>query len=217
MTICVIDGCAEQGKTVALGQIPGAPSLTLCSDHSWDLFWDRKREARDMATAISEANPEMNHTPGWTYVIRLASGNVKIGTTNQPKMKRLKDLSDRRNQNIPVQVLALMKGGESLEALAHKQWAHLRAQGEMEQFHPDPSLLEWAEQQGIDPAVSGFDDWMVGKQERGMKGEYAQAMLDHVGDGPMPFRTPSPAAEKFLTDKMSDQGTSPVAGGDNEW
>lgn len=167
-TTCVIDGCTEQGETTRLGQIPGAPSLTLCSGHKWDFFWDRKREAREMATAISEANPEMQHTPGWTYVIRLANGNVKIGTTNQPKLKRLKDLSDKRNQNMPVQVLALMRGGESLEAVIQDQWKYDRVQGQMEQFYPYAPLLEWAQRQGIDPAVSDFDNWLVGKHERGV-------------------------------------------------
>lgn len=208
MTNCVIDGCTEQGETVTLGQIPGAPSLTLCSGHSWDLFWDRKREARDMATAISDSNPEMQHTPGWTYVIRLANGNVKIGYTNRSKpneVKRLKDLSDKRNQNMPVQVLALMKGGESLEALVQNQWKHDRVQGQMEQFYPYAPLLEWAEAQGIDPVVSDFDDWLVNKHKRGTVSESAREMLKYIGDEPMPFRDPSPAAEKFLTGKLNAQ------------
>ncbi|MET7783099.1 hypothetical protein ABZU94_38525 [Streptomyces mirabilis] len=200
---CVIDGCTEQGKTVELGQIPGAPSLTLCSGHSWDLFWDRKREARDMATAIHEANPEMQHTPGFTYVIRLANGHVKIGYTNRSnpnQVKRLGDLSDKRNQNMPVQVLALMRGGDSLEAVLQSRWSHLRVQGAMEQFHPDPSLLEWASEQGIDPAVSGFDDYVIRKHNRGSVSEYAQEMRDYIGDGDLPFQKPFP---EFLTDKLN--------------
>lgn len=192
MNVCVIDDCQEQGKTVTLKEIPGKPSFTLCTTHYWDFFWDRKREAREMATAISEANSEMNHTPGFTYVIRLANGNVKIGMTNQAKLKRLKDLSDKRNQNMPVQVLALVRGGESLEAVVHNQWGHLRAQGVMEQFHPDLSLLGWAERQGIDPAVSDFEDWLVNKHNRGSVSEHTQEMLDHIGDEPMPFPDPSP-------------------------
>lgn len=216
MTNCVIDGCTEQGETVTLGQIPGAPSLTLCSQHSWDLFWDRKREARDMATAISDANPDMNHTPGWTYVIRLANGSAKIGTTNRPKernkMKRLADLSGKRNENMPVQVLALMKGGESLEALVQNQWKHDRVQGQMEQFYPYAPLLEWASEQGIDPVVSDFDDWMVGKQKPSDLSEHAQEMRDYIGDDSMPFRDPSPAAEKFLTNKLQPKDKEPFWG-----
>ncbi|MER7691193.1 hypothetical protein [Streptomyces sp. NPDC097610] len=205
---CVIDGCTEQGETVKLGQIPGAPSLTLCSGHSWDLFWDRKREARDMATAIHEANPGMQHTPGFTYVIRLANGNVKIGYTNRSnpnQVKRLGDLSDKRNQNMPVQVLALMRGGESLEALVQDQWKHYRVQGQMEQFYPSAPLLEWAERQGIDPAVSDFDDYVIRKHNRGSVSEYTQEVLDYIGDAPMTLPDPSPAAEKFLTNKMKEQ------------
>lgn len=165
--ICVIDGCTNEGKTVELGQISGSPSLTLCSNHSWDLFWDRKREAREMATAISEANPDMQHTEGWVYVIRLNSGRIKLGTTANPSMKRLKDLSGKANDNIPVQVLAVIKGGVSLEAVIHQQWRHLRVQGAMEQFWEDPSLLAWAGEQGIDPEVDNLEDWLVGKHNRG--------------------------------------------------
>ncbi|MFD8396108.1 GIY-YIG nuclease family protein [Streptomyces sp. NPDC059680] len=184
MTICVIDDCTNEGKTVELGQIPGSPSMTLCSDHSWDLFWAGREKSRKLAAAISEANPDMQHTPGWTYVIRLANGNVKIGMTNQPKMKRLKNLSGKGNQNVPVQVLALIKGGESLEAVLQNRWGHLRVQGAMEEFHPDPSLLEWASGQGIDPAVSDFDDYVIEKHERssrrGTVGEYAREMFGDI-------------------------------------
>lgn len=168
MTICVIDNCTTEGKSVELGQIPGAPSLTLCSEHSWDLFWNAREKSRKLATAISEANPGMNHTPGYTYVIRLASGNVKLGYTTDPSMRRLKTLGGKPNDNIPVQVLAILKGGESLEAVIHEQWKHLRVQGQMEQFWPDPSLLHWAEQQGITPEVDDLEDWLVAKHKRGV-------------------------------------------------
>ncbi|MDX3831987.1 GIY-YIG nuclease family protein [Streptomyces europaeiscabiei] len=166
-TVCVIDGCTEQGETVKLGQISGAPSLTLCSQHSWDLFWHGREKSRKLAAAISEANPNMVHTAGFVYVIRVASGRIKIGTTADPSMKRLKSLSDKRNQNLPVQVLAVLKGGESLEAVIQQRWSHLRVQGQMELFWEDPSLLGWAGQQGITPEVDDLEDWLVKKHERG--------------------------------------------------
>ncbi|ALO94123.1 hypothetical protein SHL15_2990 [Streptomyces hygroscopicus subsp. limoneus] len=184
MTICVMDNCNEPGQTKELGHISGSPSLTLCSDHSWDLFWAGREKSRKLAAAISEANPDMQHTPGWTYVIRLASGNVKIGYTGDPTLKRLKTLSGKPNQSIPVQVLAVLKGGESLEAVIQSKWGHLRVQGAMEEFHPDPSLLEWASGQGIDPAVSDFDDYVIEKHERSSKrgtvGEYAREMFGDI-------------------------------------
>ncbi|MET8976240.1 GIY-YIG nuclease family protein [Streptomyces sp. NPDC004539] len=167
MTICVIDNCNETGKTVTLKEIPGKPSFTLCTEHYWDFFWDRKREAREMATAIHEADPDMTHTSGYVYVIRLTDGSVKIGTTANPSMKRMKDITSRDNQGVPVHVLAVIKGGESLEALIHGQWSHLRVEGRMEQFHADPSLLQWAEQQGITPEVDDLEDWLVAKHNRG--------------------------------------------------
>ena len=167
MTICVIDDCTTEGKTVELGQIPGAPALTLCPEHSWDLFWNAREKSRKLATAISEANPGMNHTPGYTYVIRLASGNVKLGYTADPSMRRLKTLGGKPNDNIPVHVLAVLKGGESLEAVVQQRWSHLRVAGQMEEFHADPSLLQWASEQGITPEVDDLEDWLVAKHNRG--------------------------------------------------
>jgi len=163
---CVMDGCTEQGKTVELGQIPGAPSLTLCPEHRWDLFWNAREKSRKLTAAIYEANPEMHHTAGYTYVIRLANGNVKIGTTGDLSLKRLKTLSGKPNHSIPVHVLAILKGGESLEAVLQSRWGHLRVQGAMEEFHPDPSLLQWASEQGIDPEVDSLEDWLVTKHSR---------------------------------------------------
>lgn len=184
MTTCVIDNCNEPGQTKELGHIPGSPSLTLCSGHSWDLFWAGREKSRKLAAAINEANPEMTHTPGYTYVIRLASGRVKIGTTANPSMKRLKDLSDKRNQNMPVQVLAVLKGGESLEAVVQQQWGHLRVQGQMEQFWEDPSLLQWASEQGITPEVSDLEDWLVGKHNRGTAtGELTKELQAFIQQG----------------------------------
>lgn len=181
---CVMDGCTEQGKTVQLGQIPGAPSLTLCSQHRWDLFWWEREKSRKLAAAISEANPEMQHTPGFVYVIRVASGRIKIGTTADPSMKRLKSLSDKRNQNLPVQVLAVLKGGESLEAVIQQQWSHLRVQGQMELFWEDPSLLEWVGQQGITPEVDDLEDWLVSKHKRGTAtGEQTQELRSLIEQG----------------------------------
>ncbi|KUL21444.1 hypothetical protein [Streptomyces regalis] len=167
MTTCVINDCTAEGKTVELGQVPGSPALALCSEHSWDLFWHAREKSRKLAAAIQGANPEMAHTPGYTYVIRLNNGNVKLGFTADPSMKRLRTLSGKANDQIPVQILAVMRGGESLEAVIQNQWGHLRVQGRMEEFHPDPSLLQWASEQGITPEVSDLEDWLVNKHNRG--------------------------------------------------
>ncbi|MEU9331392.1 hypothetical protein AB0D91_48240 [Streptomyces canus] len=167
MTICVIDHCNTEGNTVELGQIPGSPALTLCPEHRWDLFWNAREKSRKLTAAISEANPGMVHTLGYTYVIRLNNGNVKAGYTASPDMRRLKTLSGKPNENIPVQILAVLKGGESLEAVIQNQWGHLRVQWAMEEFHADPSLLKWASEQGIDPGVDDLEDWLVAKHNRG--------------------------------------------------
>ncbi|MFE0509623.1 GIY-YIG nuclease family protein [Streptomyces sp. NPDC058964] len=180
-TQCAVIGCEEQATITEFNGVKGAPSLALCSGHSWDFFWNYREKSRKLAAAIHEANPDMNHTSGWTYVIRLANSHVKIGYTTDPSLKRIKTLSGKPNQGIPVQVLAVLKGGESLEAVIHRQWAHLRVQGAMEEFWPDPSLLQWAEEQGVDAEVDDLESWLANKHSRGIKGEYAQEMWSNTG------------------------------------
>ncbi|MFD3560116.1 GIY-YIG nuclease family protein [Streptomyces sp. NPDC058686] len=181
-TQCAVIGCNEQGKTTEFNGVKGAPALTMCAEHSWDFFWAYREKGRKLAAAIHEANPDMNHTPGYVYVIRLANSNVKLGYTTDPSLKRIKTLSGKPNQGTPVQVLAVLKGGESLEAVIHNRWAHLRIQGAMEEFWADPSLLQWAEQQGIDPEVDDLESWLINKHGRGSKSEYAQEMFGDVAE-----------------------------------
>lgn len=142
---CAVDGCNEPGKLRPFDLI----TLPLCEPHLWDMAAQSRNRARRVVADIYRINPEAQHTEGWTYVIRLANGNVKIGTTVNPTMERLKDISRRDNDGIPVQVLAIIEGGFSRELLAHGQWFHLRVPGAMEEFYPAPELLQWAGEQGI--------------------------------------------------------------------
>ncbi|MFI7399221.1 hypothetical protein ACIBW9_01785 [Streptomyces sp. NPDC049541] len=164
-TQCTAVDCNEPGRESPFGTF----SLILCEDHIYELSTYGKRVGRRIARTLDDLNPEMKHTPGWVYVIRLASGNVKIGFTAQDGMERLVKLSNAIDGGIPVQVLAIMRGGESLEMATHDRWFHLRVPGKSEQFYPDPSLLQWASQQGIDPEANqgAFTGWQERKHKRG--------------------------------------------------
>lgn len=170
--------CGNPGTPRGFGSL----NLSLCDEHTWDLAAHRRSLARDLIAEMKEEGLITGHTAGWTYVIRLANGNVKIGMTKGNDMKRLKDLPSKVNQGIPTQVLALIKGGLSREMLAHSQWFSLRVPGHMEEFYPDPSLVRWAEEQGIHPEarMDLLDSWMENKHNRGSKGTAAQAMWNYA-------------------------------------
>jgi hypothetical protein len=164
---CMSMGCQqEEGvRQIAFG----LTTLQLCSEHLYEVSASRKRDARRIAKTLQELNPDLIHSDGWTYVVRLSSGLVKIGYTGRDKLERFSELSTRANEGQPVQVLAIMRGGETKEMAFHEQWMHLRVPGRSEQFYPDYSLLRWAEEQGIDPEADQetFAGWTERKHSSG--------------------------------------------------
>ncbi|WP_329187814.1 hypothetical protein [Streptomyces sp. NBC_01428] len=198
---CSDADCTNLGAMKELGLV----TIPLCQEHVWDLAAYNRTRARKMARDIYAVNPTAKHVDGWTYIIRLVNGNVKIGTTANPSLKRLKDITSRDNQGVPVQVIAVMKGGASLEAIAQEEWIHLRVPGHMEEFYADPTLLRWAEKLGIHPDVASLDDWLLNKHNRRDMHEVSRAMKDHIGIDPMPFREWTAREAEFLTNKMEDR------------
>lgn len=156
---CVSVGCEEEGKKIAYG----LTVLTLCLEHLYEVSVTRKQDARRIAKKLDDLNPDLNHSEGWTYVIRLANGLVKIGFTGRDKLERFGELSARSNEGMPVEILAIIRGGETREMAIHERWMHLRVLGRSELFYPDYSLLDWAKGQGIDPEADQdtFTDWQV--------------------------------------------------------
>lgn len=175
---CADLGCDKPGTVRTYGTM----QLPLCDEHMWDMAASKRSVARELITKLDKAGALAGHTDGWTYVIRLANGNVKIGTTVNPTMKRLKDLTSKTNHGIPVQILSIAKGGLSREMLAHSRWFSLRVPGSMEEFYPDPSLLDWAKEQGIDPEVGEdvLNEWAERKHGRGDNGLAAQEMWNYT-------------------------------------
>ncbi|MFJ9265152.1 GIY-YIG nuclease family protein [Streptomyces bacillaris] len=171
-TTCAIKECnrpAEKELVISTHHLP--VSLELCQPHTYDMTINQKRRVGKFAAHLEKEGifEKGGHSEGWTYVIRMSTGHIKIGYTNGKQgPRRFQDLS-REQGGIPVQVLAVMQGGESLEALKHHEWAHLRVSGAMEIFHPDPSLLQWAEGQGIHPdakeVLEAFTDWQAGRHK----------------------------------------------------
>jgi hypothetical protein len=175
MSICVETECTEEGQLYSIGSL----QLILCQYHRYELSTKSKERARKIVSELDSIGAITHHTHGWTYVIRMANGNVKIGTTANPELRRLQDLSREKNSGIPVEVLAIVQGGESLEYLFHEKWFSLKVPGRMEEFHPDPAILRWGRQLGIDPSVDveRYDSWIGGRHSRKTLGNYAKEMF----------------------------------------
>lgn len=147
---CAVTGCEEQA-TDRPYRIAENVYLNLCQPHNYDVATRTKQRARQAIADLDAIGGISKHTPGFTYVIRMSDGSVKIGMSGKGVAERFQALTTRYNAGVPVKVLAVVEGGESREKLYHHRWAHLRIPGTMEAFHQDPSILEWAEGLGVDP------------------------------------------------------------------
>jgi len=164
MTICVETNCTQEGDAY----MPGTVHLILCEQHRYELGTDQKKRARKVIADLDSVGGITRHTDGWTYVVRMANGNVKIGTTKKPELDRFQGLSRDKNDGVPVHVLAVVKGGDSLEYLFHEKWFGLKVPKRMEEFHPDPDLLRWAEGLGTDGEwdTDRYENWTEGRHNR---------------------------------------------------
>ncbi|MYT61585.1 hypothetical protein GTW29_33560 [Streptomyces sp. SID7834] len=169
--ICCIKQCQEPAlRELSLDGKAATAILDLCQSHTYMFTANQKQRVGKFAQRLEAEGifSRAGHTKGWMYVVRMSSGHIKIGFTAQEGLQRLLDLS-RYQDGIPVQIIAVVPGGESLEALTHANWSHLRVPGRMEQFHADPSLLAWAEGLGIDPtadeALEDYSNRLARKHE----------------------------------------------------
>jgi hypothetical protein len=144
-------GLAENGERCRLVPIREAAQfdLTLCGQHYegylsvLDLIRDgeRARESIEILASM-ENDDEAAGRARWQEYRQLAAEQavvyyvrirdlIKIGTTTNMK--------DRMNKLLADEVLATEPGGEELERMRHKQFAHLKVRGE--RFDPGPDLL----------------------------------------------------------------------------
>ena len=164
---CAISGCEEQA-TDRPYRIAENVYLNLCQPHSYDVASRTKERARQAIADLDAIGGISKHTPGWTYVIRLSDGSLKIGTSGKGIAERLQALTTKYNAGVPVAVLAVVEGGESREMVYHQKWASLRIPGTMEAFHQDPSLIQWADSLGIDPGsdVENYEGYVERRHQR---------------------------------------------------
>jgi len=92
------------------------------------------------------------HTFGITYFIQLPNGNIKIGYVHTPEnlASRMQELFNEHGGR--VKLLATAYGGESMEALMHFKFKHLKVRGSWgEQFSPTNELVEYTQELGHVP------------------------------------------------------------------
>ena len=140
MKSCGFASC-DQEATVVKNEI------SLCDEHEFDFFikmksfhFDRRMDEFVTKGYLSR------HSPGYTYIIHLESGNIKIGYSAhlEDRFKRL------RTELGPFKILAVIDGGETREALLHYKFNDLRVPNlRLEQFYPNPRLINYANRQGV--------------------------------------------------------------------
>lgn len=158
--------CLTNGKPRQFGAL----TLPAMCDAHWAMHHEiaENRFRNDLIGRMDQEGI-LQHTTGWTYVIQLPNGNVKIGCTGEGKAANGDGLVTYRWKRISQQhrglitPIALIRGGETRETLAHIQWQALRLPILGEQFIADPTLIEWARSQGFDPdamdQVHAYADW----------------------------------------------------------
>lgn len=183
---CAVSGCETEpnGRPYLISE---DVALDLCQEHAHDVAQKTKWRAREIVSDLNAIGGITKHTPGWTYVVRLSDGTVKIGLTEAESInERLQGLTTKYNAGTPVAVLAVVAGGKSLEMLYHHQWYHLRIPGAMEAFYQDPSLITWAEGLGIDPhaGLDDFEGYVERRHNRGVaSSEQTKELRDLIEQG----------------------------------
>lgn len=137
------------GKPYTLARIP------LCEKHAailydFNVYWYRVRTVQQM-----EEEGVLNHVSGWTYIVWLPNGRLKIGTsgTSEGVSSRWRKISKQyegKGYTGPIKPIALIPGGVTREASLHGQFNEFRIKDEFgEQFLADPELVAYAESWGV--------------------------------------------------------------------
>lgn len=139
-------------------------SIMLCPEHQTEFYTNNQHLAAAVTYRLDRDGVLWGKSPGHTYVVRLKDGNVKIGKTTTTLLSRLTNVSREYNEGEPVEILAVLQGGESTELLTHGKFKHLRlAKQTGERFRPDPELMAWIAEQGIahsaNEQVKQYEEW----------------------------------------------------------
>lgn len=137
------------GKPYTLANIP------LCEKHAailydFNVYWYRVRTVQQM-----EEEGVLNHVSGWTYIVWLPNGRIKIGTSGTTggvvsRWKKISGKYEGKGYEEPIKPIALIPGGVTREASLHGRFNEFRIKDEFgEQFLADAELVAYAESWGI--------------------------------------------------------------------
>ncbi|WP_431036775.1 hypothetical protein ACQYWQ_21775 [Streptomyces sp. P6-2-1] len=168
--VIVVDGkfCGEEPNR---GQLYGAPNakVPLCGRHAAETYaWSTSQYRDKLIAQLVEIGALSFHSPGVTYIVKLPNGRVKIGMAGEERIaKRLEDVSReyaKAGYKEPLTVLALIKGGGTVEASLHHKYQELRVTDELgEQFRAEPELLDFATETGVSEefawVVVSYEQW----------------------------------------------------------
>jgi len=145
------EACGSPAKLRGFGSI----RIPLCEPCLMRVCNWRNDKVIRVVEELGEAGAIAGDTDGWMYAIQMESGNVKFGTTSDPTLKRLAELTRTNNGGVPVEILGITRGGLALEHLTHGRFKGVRVVDRMEEFAPTLDVVEYAAGLGI---PSGLTD-----------------------------------------------------------
>ncbi|WP_329132407.1 hypothetical protein OG552_12990 [Streptomyces sp. NBC_01476] len=132
--------CGEPGILRSFNSV----SLILCEPCAIRLHNWRNEKTMNVVKELDDAGAISGDTPGWVYALEMNNGNIKFGTTADPKLTRFKSISRDDNDRMPVRVLGITQGGIGMETLTHERFKSSRVQDKVEQFRPTQEVVEFA-------------------------------------------------------------------------
>lgn len=139
------EACGSPAKLRGFGSI----QIPLCEPCLMRVCNWRNDKVIRVIEELEEAEAIAGDTDGWMYAIQMESGNVKFGTTADPNLRRLTNLTRTNNGGVPVEILGITRGGLALEHLTHGRFEGVRVVDRMEEFAPTLDVMEYAAGLGI--------------------------------------------------------------------
>jgi len=167
-------GAITEDNTLCGGELydgkPFSPvNIPLCEKHAAQLYSFSTNTYRVKLVQQMEEEGVLNHVSGWTYIIWLPNGRIKIGTSGTTKgiASRWRGITrqyEEKGFSEPLKFIALIPGGVTREASLHGRFNGLRVRDELgEQFLAEPELVAYAKEWGIpndmQDLVTGYESY----------------------------------------------------------
>ncbi|MBM9621531.1 hypothetical protein ACFQ60_19505 [Streptomyces zhihengii] len=181
---------------------PSTVRIPLCERHAANLYsWSTETYRASPIGRMEEQGLISGHLPGYTYIVQLPNGRIKIGTSVAGRInRRWREITRQyfdKGYREPLKPLAIIQGGASKEAALHYRFRESRIRDEFgEQFNPTTDLILFAETEGIPEEqkseVPTYEEWWAGYlwKNRATQGSRIEEKLGEVTD-PWDFDFPA--------------------------